>query len=522
MIFKRTECCKLYHFYENVINTMKNNLLLTILVVVLLSFQACKESQESATTRSDGFSENIEIDLFKNEEEIIIPIEQLVFTSNELNVSVGSTFMLDYTIVPENANYTEIRAEISNDFIEMGDDFAFYSDEAGDSEILFYQDDRLLGSCVIHAALIEIEDLTITEAPEEVFVGDTVDLAFSLFPENATNIGLNITSSDPSIAEVVFDERGTSVIQIIGKSTGKAKVTITTPSGKTYTHKIRVKDVEPTEIKLAVSNPNQRIEVGTPISLNVLWQPENTTIKELTWTSSNRKVIKVDSTGNLESVGVGTAELTAKHKSGLSASITITVEPTLVTKVEILTTRDIPRELHIGSKFTITTSVSPENATDKTLSYSSSNESIAKVTNNGVVTATGVGTATITATSVNGAKSTMSITVSPAPQKFKITWFASLKENNHVGNDWSKSFTVNGESFRSGSTIILDPGYSFTVRFNVVERDKYPDTGSYSETITYTDNLCKNGYTISKTISVREDRGNYAYWNLKITITPIK
>ena len=505
---------------------MRKNLLISILVVVLISFQACGESQESTTTRSDGFSENTEINLSEHEEEIVIPIEQIVFTSNELSVSVGSFFVLDYVIVPENANYTKIKAEILNDYIEMGDDFTFYSNEAGDSEILFYQDDRLLGSCLIHSSFVEIEELTITESSEEGFVGETVDLAFSLFPKNATNKGICVSSSDSSIAEVIFDERGDSVAKIVGKSAGKANIIITTPNGKKYTHKIRIKDIEPTEIKLAVSNPMQRIEVGTPISLDVLWQPENTSKKELTWTSNNKKVIKVDSTGNIETVGVGTAELTAKHKSGLSASIIITVDPTLVTKVEILTTRDIPPKLYVGNKFTLTASVSPENATDKSLSYTSSNESIVTVTNKGVVTATGVGTATITVVSANGAKATMSITVSPSPQKFKITWSASLVENNHVGNDWSKSFAVNGEAFRSGNSIILDPGSSFTVHFYVVERDKYPDTGSFSETIKYTDNLCKNGYTISRTVSVREDRGryagNYAYWNLKITITPIK
>ena len=277
---------------------------------------------------------------------------------------------------------------------------------------------------------------------------------------------------------------------------------------------------------LTLSDPSQRIEVGSIIPLDVLWQPVNTTKKELTWTSNNKKVVKVDNSGNLVAVGVGTATLAAKHKSGVSASITVTVEPTLVTSVEIVTTRDIPKDLYVGSKFTITISISPENATNKTLNFSSSNESVAKVTNKGVVTATGVGTATITVSSPNGPKATLPITVLPSPQKFRITWSASLAKNDHVGNSWSKTFRVNGQDFRSGSTIVLNPGSSFTVYFFVKEDDKYPDTGSYSATIQYSDNLCRNGYTITTTVAVRENggryAGHYAYWTLKITITPIK
>ena len=458
--------------------------------------------------------------------EIIVPIDKVVFASSEIDVSVGSTFKLDFTIIPENANYREINAEISNSLLEMEDDFVFYSNEAGDSEILFYQDDRLLGSCVIHASLIEIEELTVTDPAEELFIGDTVDLAFSLVPENATNKGIRVTSSDSSIADVIFDERGASVISIVGKAAGKATVTITTLSGLSYSHDITVKEVEPSEIKLTLSNSAQRIEVGSPITLDVQWQPENTTKKELTWKSSNNKVVKIGKDGSLEAVGLGTATISATHKSGISATITVTVEPTLVTNVEVTTTRDNSRALYVGDKFTITVSVFPENATDKSLSFTSSDESVVKVTNKGVVTAVGVGTADITIVSSNGPSTTVPVTVSPSPQKFRITWSASLASNDHVGYNWSTAFAVNGEPFRSGSTIVLDPDSSFTVYFYVEENDAYPDTGVYSEEIKYSNDLCKKGYTISTTVSVRENggrySGHYATWNLKITITPIK
>lgn len=458
--------------------------------------------------------------------EIVVPIEKLVFPHSEVEVSVGSTFKLNYTVSPENANYTEMRVEISNELVELGEGFEFYSNEAGDSEISFYQDDRLLGSCVVHATFVEIEELTLEETTEEIFIGDTIDLAFKLFPENATNKGITVSSSDTRIAEVVFDERGASLVKIIGKAVGKATVTITTPGGTSYKHTVTVKEVNPEEIVLTNANPDQRIEVGTPIVLEVKWEPENTSIKELTWTSSNNKVIKIDKEGNLEAVGVGTAEITAKHKSGITAKITITVEPTLVTKVELTTDRDDSKKFYSGDKFTISATVMPENATDKSLTFSSSDESVAKVSNKGVVTAVGVGTATITVASPDGPKQTVTVTVAPSPQKFRITWSAYMSSNDHVGSNWSNAFYVNSEQFYSGSTIVLDPDSSFTVYFYVEDADSNPDTGTYREEIKYSEDLCKNGYTISTSVSVRENggrySGHYAIWDLKITITPVK
>ena len=458
--------------------------------------------------------------------EIIVPVEKVILEYSEKEISVGSTFKIDYKLFPENANYTEIRVETSNEYIEIGDDFTFYSNQAGDSEVSFYQDDRLLGSCSIHAVFVEVERLSLVEAVEEIDIGDTVDLVFTVFPANATNKGVKVVSSNPQVADVSFNERGASAITVVGKSAGKAKITITTPSGVSYTHLITVKEVLPTEITLSFTDPNQRIEVGTPINIDVRWIPEKTSIKELVWTSNNNKVIKVDKGGRLEAVGVGTAKLTAKHKSGVSTTITITVEPTLVTKVEIITDRGGSKELYSGDKFTINTAIFPENATNKILTFSSSDELVAKVSNKGVVTAVGAGTAIITVASSDGAKTTIPITVLPSPQKFKITWSASRISNDHVGENWSTYFEVNNERFGKGQTIILNPGSSFTVCFIVEENDTYPDTGMYRKEIKYSDDLCRNGYTISTTVTVVENRGRYsghcAEWSLKIIITPVK
>jgi hypothetical protein len=112
-----------------------------------------------------------------------------------------------------------------------------------------------------------------------------------------------------------------------------------------------------------------------------------------------------------------------------------------------------------------------------------------------------------------------------APKEFRITWSAQLIDSNHVGDNWSKSFEVNDTAFSSGHTITLEPDSQFTIRLSIQENDANPDTGYYFERITYSEELCTNGYSISETLYVRENGGRYsgnrAEWIITITVTPI-
>jgi uncharacterized protein YjdB len=459
-------------------------------------------------------------------EEIIVPIENIRFEKAELDVIVGSTFELVYQILPENANYTDITITISNPLLEQTGENRFYVCEAGDTEIAFFQDDRMLGTCSVHATVVEIEELVIGEYPEEMLIGDTLEFSFGLIPGNATNKGISVVSSNPKVAEVAFDERGTSVIHVKGLSAGSADITITLPNGTQYVHNLTVQEILPVEIQITNAAPNERIEVGTPVSLVATWMPENTSIKELTWTSSNSKIIRVNEDEKLEAVGVGTADITAKHKSGVSATITLTVEPTLVTKITLKADRDISKDFLKGNTFTVVSAVYPENATNQTLKFTSSDESVVKVSDKGVVTAVGVGTATITASSPDGPVGTLKVTVFPSPQKFRITWSAQLIDSNHVGSNWSKSFEVNDETFSSGSIITVAPDSEFTIRLTIQDNDSNPDTGYYFERFAYSIDLCTNGYTVTETVYVKENGGRYsgnrAEWKITVTITPVK
>ena len=457
--------------------------------------------------------------------EIIVPVEKLQFASDELDIVVGSTFSPEYKIIPENANYTDMTVQLSGQEIERNEDGTYYANEPGDVEISYYQDDRLIGSFTVHASVVDVESLTLDADIKEVNMGEEVPLPFVLTPDNATCKGITAVSSKPGIADLIFDERGEPVIKVKGVAAGKAVITVTIPNGTKYTQEIKVVEVVPTEIAVAQSSPEGKIEVGDLIALDVTWNPENTSVKDLTWSSSDKKVIKINSDGTLEAVGVGTAEIKAKHKSGKSGKISLTVEPTPVESITLSNDWDGDKKFVKGKTLNITATVLPENATNKKVTYKSDDEGVAKVSDKGVVTAVGVGTTTITAVSKDGPSSSFSVTVAPAPQKFRITWSANMISNDHVGYNWRTSFYVDGEAFRSGSTLTLEPDSSFTIALYCEEYDDYTDSGYYKERIEYSAELCKNGYKISDTVYVRENAGrysgHYADWKINITITPV-
>lgn len=394
------------------------------------------------------------------------------------------------------------------------------------ARIVCYQDAHLLDLRHTHATDAVIEKIVFDESVNEVYIGETLDLSFSLLPENAPNEGILATSSKPEIAEVSLDESGESLICVMGRAAGKATITITAPSGVKITRIITVKERVPTKITLINTEPETKIEVGTPISLDIAWEPEDTSLKTLSWLSSNNKVIKVNTDGTLEAVGVGTAKITAKHKSGRSGTITLTVEPTPVSQIKLTTDLDQGKDFVKGDRFTIVADFLPQNATNRTLKYSSSDNKVATVTNKGVVTAVDVGTATITVVSPEGPTGQIEVKVAPGPQKFKITWSASLLDSNHVGNNWSKSFEVNGEPFASGALITVSPESTLSVCLCVVETDRHPDRGSCSRQLSYSDDLWKTGCEISEMVYVREDGGRYAgnsaVWSVLIRIKPVK
>ena len=147
-----------------------------------------------------------------------------------------------------------------------------------------------------------------------------------------------------------------------------------------------------------------------PIQLKASIKPATFDKTKLTWTSSNPEVATVDSDGTVTPKGEGTTTITATTPSGATSSTTITVTPPILANDVFLSTKTL--KIGIGQNYALIANVFPYNATNKTVAWSSSDESVATVDSKGVVKAKKEGTATITAKTNNGIAGSATITVS--------------------------------------------------------------------------------------------------------------
>lgn len=164
--------------------------------------------------------------------------------------------------------------------------------------------------------------------------------------------------------------------------------------------------VIPTALELKVDNTQQ-------LSVTIL--PADATNKDVEYISSNTEVAIVSNTGLVTIVGVGTATVTVRalDGSGAQATCNVTGTPKFV-PVQSLTVAESGTTVTLGKSRTqqLTVTVTPSDATNPSVQYTSNNTSVATVSNAGLITAVGLGTAVITVKTLDGSNITRTVNVS--------------------------------------------------------------------------------------------------------------
>ena len=229
--------------------------------------------------------------------------------------------------------------------------------------------------------------LTIS-GPTSVEEGKSIDLTATLEP-SVENADISWTSDNTGVATV-------SSGKVTGVAAGTATITakVTTADGdKTATCTVTV-TAAVTGVTLDKSTLS--LTVGETEKLTEKVSPDNATNKDVTWSTSDAGVAEV-SGGNVTAKGVGTATITVTTADGnKTATCTVTVTAATVS-VESVTLDKTTLELEEEGTATLAATVKPDNATDKTVTWTSSDATVATVDNTGKVTAVKKGTATITA-----------------------------------------------------------------------------------------------------------------------------
>ena len=229
--------------------------------------------------------------------------------------------------------------------------------------------------------------------------GEKDTLTATIAPENATLKTVSWESSDNNIATVVD---GVVTAMAVGTATITATAdNVTTTCIVTITQPVTGVVLDQTKAEL---------EVSETLTLVATVLPENATDKSVVWTSDKDSIATVTD-GVVTAVAPGIATITVTTVDGNhSATCVITVlEP--IIKVTGVTLDINELTLDVPQTATLKSTVAPEDATDKSVTWTSDNETVATVAE-GVVTAVAEGTATITVTTTDGEfKATCVVTV---------------------------------------------------------------------------------------------------------------
>ena len=320
----------------------------------------------------------------------VVAVESVTLDKSSLELNEGETATLAATVKPDNASDKTVTWSSSKTSVATVDANGKVTAVAEGTATITAQAGDKTASCTVTVKkkVVAVESVTLDKSSLELTEGETATLTASVKPDNATNKTVTWSSSNQSVATV--DQNGTVTAVAEGNTTITAKA-----GDKTATCSVTVKKNTVAVESVTLDKSSLELTEGETATLTATVKPDNATNKTVTWTSSSSSIATVDQNGKITAVSEGTATITAKA-GDKTASCTVTVKKNTVA-VESVTLDKSSLELTEGETATLTASVKPDNATNKTVTWSSSNQSVATVDQNGTVTAVAEGNTTITA-----------------------------------------------------------------------------------------------------------------------------
>ncbi len=261
----------------------------------------------------------------------------------------------------------------------------------------------LSASFIVHAA-VPVEKITVWGSTDPLYLSNTPEeavttLGFSVEPEDAYYQTIIWSSSDESIATV--DENGQVQALTQGTVTITALSAENPPYGKEAASDSMTVTVKQKATGLQLSESALTLPIGVKGQLTAAVQPENVTNPALEFTSDNPEIATVDKKGSITPVSVGECTITCKTTDGsnLSASCAVTV----YSRIGSISLPETTLSMAVGSVYTAVPLITPADATNQDLLWTSSNVFVARVAN-GTIEAVGQGECEITCTTLDGSE----------------------------------------------------------------------------------------------------------------------
>ena len=420
-------------------------------------------------TKDGDFTDSCEVKVGNGGVPETVKVTEVDITNNSLFLNAGETTQLNVVVKPENATNKKIEYSTTNANVATVDANGLVK-AVGEGRAYIYAKSADGPSDSVY---VYVRKSVTPQPPKEVKVtnvsvdrryltleeGENYTLTATVSPADATNKTVNYSSSDSRVATV--DANGNIKAVKAGYAYIYAK-SVDGPYAYSYVT-VKAKEIPqpPKEVKVTNVSVDRRyltLEEGENYTLTATVSPADATNKTVNYSSSDSRVATVDANGNITAVKAGSAYIYAKSVDGPYAYSYVTVkaketpQPPAEVKVTNITLDTRYLRLDAGKKYELNYTVYPYNATDKTLTWTSSNENVATV-ENGVITAIGRGSAYITATSSNGVQTSCYVDVYGEAKPVKVTglYFSDRQLGLKVGETKAASvlFTPNNATNKS-------------------------------------------------------------------------
>ncbi|MBP3892347.1 MAG: Ig-like domain-containing protein [Solobacterium sp.] len=330
-----------------------------------------------------------EEDYIKQEEEQpVVEAESITLNPTEGKIAIGEYLKLISQVEPQNATNQRLVYSSSDETIAtVNQNGVVAGIEKGTATITVTLDNGLFAECLV-TVYKPVSAITVTPEILELEVGKTGQLNVFFEPEDADYQEVNFESSDKTIATV--DANGL----VTGVAQGLTEITITSENGKKATCLVLV--IQPVT-SISITPKTLYLNVGETKPITISIKPEDATDQRFTLYNPDNTIALLNEDWTLTGIKPGTITLTVFSTNGKTATSKVVVRQpvTSISMYKLVTITE-------GDTFSLKAIIQPSNASNKKVTYTSSNPKVATIDQNGLLTAIKAGTTRITAKTQDG------------------------------------------------------------------------------------------------------------------------
>ena len=341
------------------------------------------------------------------------------------NFYVEDKFKLDVVILPEDATNKNFTLKSLDENVATVDEQGNVTAKAyGKARIMATSEDGEFTDVCEFDVYEHATGVSLSSSALKMKIGEKQTLIATIMPEGKTDGQMEWRSSDTDVAEV--DAEGV----VKAKAKGKATITVTTVDGG-HTASCEVQVYQPVT-SLNLNNETLTLKTGETQQLIASISPSDADNKNVIWSSENENIARVDKDGKVTGVKAGQVWIYAESeddetvKAGCYVTVIQPVTGLTLDKSSIAFSQ-------IGESEQLTAIVQPEDATNKDVNWTSSDQTVA-IVSNGLVVCSGFGAAVIYATTVDGGyMATCVVNAAPASGIDDVSTGSNIQiENGHI------------------------------------------------------------------------------------------